>query len=111
MAYRVTVFPLMCMASILQRLLKEERACNRHLANFKSDSGLSLIIVTSAVWTALCTIPMDKILITVTIFSVHLKFARYTGYSGSYMPPSLYRPLVKLAAFEITWGGPTREMH
>ena len=31
---------------------------------------------------------MDKILITVTIFSVHLKFARYTGYSGSYMPPS-----------------------
>ena len=27
-----------------------------------------------------CTIHLDKILINVTIFRVHLKFARYTGY-------------------------------
>ena len=45
----------------------EEMAWNRHLANFVSRSGLSVIIVTCAVWITDCTIPMDKILKAVTI--------------------------------------------
>ena len=44
--------------------------------------GAYVYLVTSAVWTALY-IPMDKILIKVTIFRIHLKFARYTGYNSS----------------------------
>ena len=42
------------------RLLKEDRASSMYWQTSNQTCGLSLIIVTSAVWTA-CTIPMDKI--------------------------------------------------